>query len=51
MNAANQNWSFVIAAYSISWVMLLGYAIHVHRALARARHRYEAAVMISRPAN
>ena len=45
MNAVNQNWSFVIAAYSVSWMMLVGYAIYVHRALARARRRYEAATM------
>jgi CcmD family protein len=51
MNTVNQNWNFVFAAYSVSWVMLLGYAIHVHRALARARRRYEAAVLTGSPAN
>ena len=39
----HQNWAFVTAAYVAAWVVILGYTIHVHRALGRARRDYEAA--------
>ena len=39
----SQNVAFVSAAYAISWVVLLGYLIHVHRALAKARAEYDGA--------
>jgi CcmD family protein len=31
------NWAFVTAAYAVTWVVLLGYLAHVHRAVRRAR--------------
>jgi hypothetical protein len=40
---ADQNWAFVSAAYAATWVMMLGYWVHVHRALRRARRSYEEA--------
>lgn len=35
------NWSFVTAAYVITWVVILGYLVYTHRALQRARAEYE----------
>ena len=32
-----QNLAFVSAAYAATWVMMVGYWIHVHRTLGRAR--------------
>ena len=46
MNTATQNWSFVIAAYVATWTFLIGYAVYVHRALRRARDRYERARVV-----
>ena len=44
VSMANNNWSFVVAAYAVTWIVLLGYAVRVHRMLARARQEaYEAA--------
>lgn len=37
------NWSFVIAAYSIAWIVILGYFFRLHRLLRRARAYYERA--------
>ena len=31
------NWLFVSAAFVVTWAVLLGYFMHVHRALRRAR--------------
>lgn len=41
---ANSNWSFVIAAYTVTWIVILGYAVRVHRALARARREHDATI-------
>jgi hypothetical protein len=40
---ADQNWTFVSAAYVATWVMMLGYWVHVHRTLRRARRSYDEA--------
>ena len=40
---ADQNWAYVTAAYVAAWVMIIGYAVHVHRTLARARRAYQEA--------
>ena len=37
----NNNWSFVIAAYSITWIVLLGYLFRLQRALSKKRAEYE----------
>jgi hypothetical protein len=39
----DQNLAFIGAAYAITWGVLLGYLIRVHRALARARAEFEGA--------
>ena len=39
----DQNWSYVAAAYVAAWAVIIGYAIHVHRTLARARRAFEEA--------
>jgi CcmD family protein len=39
----DQNLAFVGAAYAITWGVLLGYLIRVHRALAQARAEFERA--------
>jgi hypothetical protein len=39
----SQNITFVSAAYILSWAVLLGYLLRVHRALAKARTEYETA--------
>ena len=31
------NWIFVAAAYAAAWIVIGGYAMHVHRTLNRAR--------------
>jgi hypothetical protein len=31
------NWLFVSAAFAVTWAVLLGYLVHVHRTLRRAR--------------
>jgi CcmD family protein len=35
------NWSFVIAAYTITWIVLFGYLFRLQRALAKKRAEYE----------
>lgn len=30
------NWMFVGAAYALTWVVLLGYVLHLHRTTRRA---------------
>jgi len=32
------NWLFVAAAYAAAWLVIGGYAVHVHRTLRKARH-------------
>jgi CcmD family protein len=34
---------FVIAAFAATWVVVIGYLIHLRRVLARAREQYERA--------
>ena len=38
------NWDFVIAAYAVTWVVVLGYLVRVHRMLTRARAEHDAAI-------
>jgi CcmD family protein len=38
------NWAFITAAYMAAWIGVVGYWIFVHRALRRARKRYEQSV-------
>jgi CcmD family protein len=33
----DSNWIFVTAAYVATWIVIGGYALHVHRTLRRAR--------------
>jgi CcmD family protein len=35
-----QNLPFVIAAYGVTWLVILGYLVRVHRTLGRARSEY-----------
>lgn len=35
------NWAFVISAYAITWVTILGYVAYTHAALRRSRAEYE----------
>ncbi len=34
------NWNFVIAAYVVTWVLIVGYLAYSQRALNRARAEY-----------
>jgi hypothetical protein len=38
------NWAFITAAYVAAWVGVVGYWVFVHRAVRRARKRYERSV-------
>ncbi|MHB1861995.1 MAG: CcmD family protein [Gemmatimonadaceae bacterium] len=40
---AASNWAFVTASYVITWVVILGYLLHVHRAVQHARAEYDRA--------
>ena len=33
----SDQWDFVIAAFAVTWVVLIGYAAYVSRRLSRAR--------------
>ncbi len=35
------NWAFVVSAYVITWVTILGYLAYTHAALRRSRAEYE----------
>jgi CcmD family protein len=35
------NWSFVTAAYVITWAVIIGYLVYTHQALRRSRAEYE----------
>jgi CcmD family protein len=35
------NWSFVIAAYTITWIVILGYLFRLQRSLSKARADHE----------
>ncbi|MBI3566599.1 MAG: hypothetical protein HY084_00165 [Gemmatimonadetes bacterium] len=34
------NWYYVGAAYAVSWIVIVGYAVRVYRVMARARKEY-----------
>ena len=36
-------WNYIIAAYALTWIGILGYALHTARRLARAAARLNAA--------
>jgi hypothetical protein len=38
------NWAFIISAYAAAWIAVIGYWVFVHRAVHRARARYEQAI-------
>ena len=38
------NWNYVIAAYALTWVVLGGYWIYVHRTVRQAREELATAV-------
>lgn len=38
------NWNYVIAAYALTWVVLGGYWLYVHRTVRRARADYATAL-------
>jgi hypothetical protein len=40
----DQNWAFVSAAYMTAWIAIIGYWLHVHATLRRARRLHEQAV-------
>jgi hypothetical protein len=33
----DENMAYIVAAYALTWCVILGYAIRVHRALGQAR--------------
>lgn len=35
------NWSFVIAAYTITWIVIVSYLFRLQRSLAKRRAEYE----------
>ena len=37
----SSNWSFVVAAYAVTWVAIIGYYVHLHRAARRASRLLE----------
>ncbi|HTR78222.1 MAG TPA: CcmD family protein [Gemmatimonadaceae bacterium] len=37
------NWMFVGAAFTVTWVVVLGYLLHLHRVMRRAREEFERA--------
>jgi hypothetical protein len=44
MTMMSSNWTFVTVAYATVWIAIGSYWLHVHRALKRARARYEQSV-------
>jgi hypothetical protein len=44
MTMPNNNVTFVVASFAVTWIGLLGYAIRVHVALSRARAEHDAAM-------
>lgn len=44
--ASNQ--TFIIAAYAVTWVVLLGYLLHLVRRDGRARAEYERVAQVQR---
>jgi CcmD family protein len=41
---ATNNWGFVIAGYAVTWIVVVGYLVRVHRLLSRARTEHDAAI-------
>lgn len=39
----SDNWMFVGAAFTVTWVVLIGYLVHVHRLLRDARAMLDSA--------
>jgi hypothetical protein len=44
MPSATSNWNYVIAAYAVAWIAVIGYWVFVHSAVRTARARYEQAL-------
>ena len=44
MMSSTTNWAFIIAAYSVAWVGVIGYWVFVHRAVRQARQVYDRAI-------
>ena len=42
-NNTVDNWMFVGAAFAATWVAILGYLVHVHRTLRRAKALFDSA--------
>jgi CcmD family protein len=45
----SSNWAFVAASYTAAWIVIGGYAVHVHRTLRRARRALAQAGCASSP--
>lgn len=45
MIPSSNNLIFIVAAYAAAWVMMIGYSIHLYRAVARARRAYAIAAI------
>ncbi len=43
MIPSSNNLVFIVAAYAAAWAMMIGYSVHLFRAVARARRAYAAA--------
>jgi uncharacterized membrane protein (DUF485 family) len=41
---STNNWTFIIAAYTVAWLGIAGYWIFVHVAIRRAREEYDRAI-------
>jgi hypothetical protein len=42
----NENWRFVGAAFVVTWGVLVGYFVHLHRTLRRARMQVDRATKV-----
>jgi CcmD family protein len=41
MNAISMNQTFIVAAYTVTWIVLLGYMARLARKSSRVRRQYE----------
>ena len=41
MNAISMNQTFIVAAYTVTWIVLLGYMARLVRKSSRVRSQYE----------
>ena len=48
MSVNDSNWLFVGAAFGLTWVVLIGYFVHVRGATRRAQALLDASVEVSR---